>query len=121
MDENKNSKPNTLEDRTFEFARRVRAFVRMIQKDGPNTEDAIQVVRSSGAVGESYIEANEALSQKVFQMRIKVCWKEAKKSRFWLGLISTNEDALCEKERLDLVQEAKELTTLFRAIVTKSP
>jgi len=120
MAENKNPKQYDLEDRTFEFAKRVRAFVRKIHKDIPNVEDAKQVVRSSGSVGANYIEANEALGKKDFLMRIKISRKEAKESRFWLRLICSGDDDWCEKERMALVQEAKELTSIFGAIVTKS-
>jgi len=120
MGENQNPKQYDLEDRTFEFAKRVRAFVRKVHKDIPNIEDARQVVRSSGSVGANYIEANEALSKKDFLMRAKICRKEAKESRFWLRLICSGDDDWCEKERVSLVQEAKELTSIFGAIVTRS-
>ena len=54
-----------------------------------NIEDSRQLVDSSGSVGANYIEANEALSKKDFVMRIKICRKEAKESRYWLRLIDT--------------------------------
>ena len=47
-----------LEDRTFDFANDVRAFVKRIPKTVANLEDVKQVVRSSGSVGANYIEAN---------------------------------------------------------------
>ena len=119
MSETGKSKTYDLEDRTFEFARRVRAFVRKLTKDIPNLEDAKQVTRSSGSVGANYIEANEALSKKDFLMRIKICRKEAKESHYWLRLVDAESD-LWKGERVELVQEAKELTSIFGAIVTKS-
>jgi four helix bundle protein len=111
------SQPYDLEERTFEFAKAVRAFVRRVMKDIPNIEDCKQVVRSSGSVAANYIEANESLSKKDFLMRAKICRKEAKESRLWLRLI-LEEDL--EEERIRLEQEAKELTHIFGAIVTKS-
>jgi len=42
------------------------------------------LVRASGSVGANYIEANESLSKKDFLMRVKICRKEAKESRYWL-------------------------------------
>ena len=111
------SQPYDLEERTFEFAKAVRAFVRRVTKDVPNIEDCKQVVRSSGSVAANYIEANEALSKKDFLMRVKICRKEAKESRLWLRLIQVEG---IEDERARLEQEAKELTRIFGAIVTKS-
>lgn len=73
-----------LEDRTFDFAKLVREFVKLLPKTLANLEDIQQVVRSSGSVGANYIEANESLSKKDFLMRIKICRKEAKESRYWL-------------------------------------
>ena len=111
------SRPYDLEERTFEFAKAVRAFVRRVTKDIPNIEDCKQVVRSSGSVAANYIEANESLSKKDFLMRAKICRKEAKESRLWLRLILAEG---IEEERIRLEQEAKELTHIFGAIVTKS-
>ena len=67
-----------LEERTFEFARRVRQFVKKLPRTICNIEDAKQLVRSSGSVGANYIEANEALGKKDFIMRAKISRKESK-------------------------------------------
>lgn len=71
-------------------------------------------------MGANYIEANEALSKKDFLMRIKICRKEAKESRYWLRLIDTGDAAELEKERGDLVRESTELMNIFGAILRKS-
>ena len=77
----RNPKQYDLEDRTLEFAKRVRALVKKLPRTIGNIEDGKQVVRASGSVGANYIEANESLSKKDFVMRIKICRKEAKESR----------------------------------------
>jgi four helix bundle protein len=82
------TKQYDLEDRTFISAKDVRAFAKKIPKTLANIEDTKQVVRASGSIGANYIEANESLSKKDFIMRIKICRKEAKESRYWLKLIS---------------------------------
>src|SRR5688572_6873077 len=109
-----------LEDRTFVFANDVRAFVKQIPKTVANIEDTKQVVRASGSIGANYIEANESLSKKDFLLRIKICRKEAKESRYWLRLIDPGDDSALEKHRIDLIQEAMELTSIFGAILRKS-
>lgn len=55
-----------LEERTFQFAKKVRIWVKKLPRSIGNDEDARQLVRSSGSVGANYIEANEALSKKDF-------------------------------------------------------
>jgi len=120
MTKEENSKRYDLEDRTLEFARRVRAFVKKLNKTIANIEDGRQLVKASGSVGANYIEANEALSKKDFVMRIKICRKEAKESRYWLKLVDTDGSAELEQERKELEDEASELTHIFGSIVAKS-
>jgi four helix bundle protein len=114
------SRQYDLEDRTYEFARDVRAFVRQLPHTVANIEDVKQLVRASGSVGANYIEANEALGKKDFLMHIKICRKEAKESRFFLRLVFTEAKRDLEKTRSDLVQEATELMSIFGSIVRKS-
>jgi four helix bundle protein len=109
-----------LEERTFEFARRVRAFVKQLPRTVRNAEDVKQVVRASGSVGANYIEANESLSKKDFRYRIRVSRKEAKESRYFLRLLDTGDNAALNTERDALVQESKELVLIFGAILKKS-
>ena len=108
-----------LEQRTEQFATDVRRFVRLIDLDITNREDAKQVVRSSGSIAANYIEANEALSQKDFIHRMKVSRKETKETRLWLNLIRVNDEILkVEKDRL--VIESTELLKILSAIISKS-
>ena len=120
MAEKQNSKQYDLEDRTFRFAQRVREFVEDLPKTLPNKEDSRQLVRASGSIGANYIEANEALSKKDFVMRIKICRKEAKESRYWLGLVDIKDKSKLEHKQEELKQEATELMNIFGAILRKS-
>ena len=120
MSKNENSKKYDLEDRTLDFARRIRAFIKKTPKSLANTEDGKQLIRSSGSAGANYIEANESLSKKDFIMRIKICRKEAKESRYWLKLIEINDNLDQEKEQAALIKESTELMNIFGAILRKS-
>jgi four helix bundle protein len=120
MTKTQNTKTYDLEDRTLEFAKRVREFVRKLSRTIANIEDGKQLIRSSGSVGANYIEANEALSKKDFVMRVKICRKEAKESRYWLKLVNIDGKKEIERDRDILEKEACELTHIFGAIVTKS-
>lgn len=120
MTEIQNTKQYDLEERTFEFAKKSRSFVKKLPKTIGNIEDGKQLVRSSGSIGANYIEANEALSKKDFILRAKICRKEAKESRYWLKLVDTNDDITLEKERVNLIKESTELMNIFGAIIKKS-
>ena len=114
------AKPRDLEDRTFEFAQSVRAFVKQLPRTVSNTEDIKQLVRASGSVAANWIEADEALSKKDFLMRVKICLKEAKESRLFLRLVDAGFANSNVVARETLATEARELTLIFSSIISKS-
>ena len=121
MTEIQNLKPfYDLEERTFQFAKAVRLFVKTLPKTIANIEDGRQLVKASGSVGGNYIEANESLSKKDFAFRIKICRKEAKESAYWLRLIKETNDLDNADEAQRLIQEAIELKKIFSSILEKS-
>ena len=120
MNEIRNSKRYDLEDRSLKFAKNIRLFVRRLKKSMANIEDGKQLIRSSGFVGANYIEANESLSKKDFIMRIKICRKESKESRYWLSLIDISGDKELESDCNRYMNESTELMKIFSSIMRKS-
>jgi four helix bundle protein len=114
---NDNAKPYDLEERTAVFAERSRAFVKRLPRTIGNVEDAKQFIRASGSIGANYIEANEAIGKKDFVMKIRICRREAKESRYWLRLLDV--DRKLEQQRDQLSTEAQELMNIFGAILRK--
>ncbi|RPJ57284.1 MAG: four helix bundle protein [Dehalococcoidia bacterium] len=106
-----NCKKYDLEDRTYTFTKNVIEFINKVSMTIPNSEITKQLIRSSGSVGANYIEANESLSKKDFLMRIKISRKEAKETRYWLRLISCEEDMNDERDKL--IRESTELMKIF--------
>lgn len=106
-----------LDERTFQFAKRCRDYVKSLPKTISNIEYGKQLIRSSGSVAANYIEASESLSKKDFLMRIKISRKEAKESGLWLKLSTSV--ATQEKEKEVLIDEANQLTKIFGSIVSK--
>jgi len=76
-----------LEERTFLLAKNVSFYCKKLPKTISNREYVKQIIGASGSVGANYIEANEALSDKDFVYRVKICRKESKESVYWLRLI----------------------------------
>jgi four helix bundle protein len=114
------AKPRDLEERTFQFAQSRRAFVKQLPKTVRNAEDVRQLVRASGSVAANWIEADEALSKKDSLMLVKICRKEAEESRLFLRLMDAGSSQSTASARDDLVREARELTLIFSAIISKS-
>ena len=120
MSEARSSRQYDLEARTLAFARNVRAWLAELPNTLNNVDDKKQLVRASGSVGANYIEANEALSKKDFVMRVKICRKEAKESRYWLQLLNADHGPELHKRKCELEQEATGLMSIFGTIVRKT-
>lgn len=118
MIKTQNPKQYDLAERTLKFSKRISVYVNNLSKTVPNIEIGKQLIRAAGSVGANYIEAEESLSRKDFVMRIKICRKEAKESRYWLFLSEPISDRKKEKE--ELIQEATELMKIFGSIIEKS-
>lgn len=114
-----NSKQYDLEERTLEFAKKIKNLIKILPKTISNIEYAKQLARSSSSVGANYIEANESFSRKDFFMRVKICRKESKESRYWLQLIELSGNTH-EGDRKNLIQEVTELMKIFGSIIEKS-
>ena len=113
------SKKYDLEERSLNYAKMAIRFVKGLPQDIANREIIKQLIRSACSVGANYIEANECLGKKDFAMRIKICRKEAKESKYWLILIETK-DSQQEFQRERLMQEAEELKRIFSSILLKT-
>jgi len=107
MPQTSSEKPYDLEERTFQFAKAVRLFVKTMPKTIANLNDGKQVIRASGSIGANYREANESLSKKDFLMRIKISRKEAKESTYWLRLIHETNAIPNDQDIQNLKQEAR--------------
>jgi len=107
-----------LEDRTFYFTQNVRDYVNDLPRKITGMEIGKQLIRSAGSVGANCIEANESLSKKDFLMRIKICRKEAKETRYWLKLSEPKNGFSDLKSHL--ISESDELMKIFGAILQKT-
>lgn len=119
LDVKASAKPD-LEERTFIFARDVRALVRKLTRNPTNWEDSKQLIRSSGSVGANYIEANESLGEKDFAMHIRISRKESKESEFWLRLLNHSGNSEHKEEIVRLSMECHEFRKIFSAILRNS-
>ncbi|WP_367872657.1 four helix bundle protein [Luteolibacter sp. Populi] len=110
-----------LEERTFQFALRIRQCVSTHRWTRGQWTDLKQLLRSSGSVAANYVEADNAASRPDFIYRIGVSKKEAVESRLWLRLLGATTTAPPAIEALrPLYREADELTRILAAILRSS-
>jgi len=107
-----------LEERTFQFAERIIAFTQLLPRTVSHQEITRQLISAAGSIGANYIEANESLGKKDFQMRIRISKKESKESCYWLQLL------VCPStqgtEQAALTKEATVLMNILGAILRNS-
>ena len=114
----KEEKIYDLEERTYNFSKRVNDYTNKLPFSISNIEIRRQLIRAGGSIGANYIEANEALSRKDFRMRIKISKKESKEARYWLRLTGPEKNQVEEKD--NLIPESIELMKIFASILKKS-
>ena len=119
MNNNKNSKPYNLEDRTLEFSKEMIRVGKQLPKNTINFNLLDQVIRSGTSMGSNYREANETETKKDFQFRMRICRKEGKETIYWLQLIIEANPELADRVT-PLIKEATELVKIFAAIIEKT-
>ena len=108
-----------LERRTLVFAKSVLRLCKKLPVDIINREIVSQLIRSSGSVGANYREANDALSKKDFNHRIKITRKEAKETEYWLELLREGNPGYVD-EINELLSESIELKKILSSIADKA-
>lgn len=105
-----------LEERTLNFAIKVRKYVSKVKFTSHSSDDLKQIVRSSGSIGANYVEGNLSLGDKDFLMRIRISRKEASETKYWAKILS---ETLDDHAFLEFEKEASELEKIFGSILTK--
>ncbi len=110
-----------LEERTYQFALKVRRCIGDINWTRQQWTDIDQVLRASGSVAANYIEANNAVSKPDFFFRIRISKKEASECRLWLRLLGeTSIDESLKQSLRDLYKESDELAKIMATILRNS-
>lgn len=104
-----------LEERTAKFGEAVIRFAKKLPIDAVTTPLISQLVRSATSVGANYCEADDAVSKKEFRVKICICRKEARETKYWLRMIATAIEESKEDAR-SLWSEAKQLHLIFSKI-----
>ncbi len=85
-----------------------------------NIECIKQVIRSSGSPGSNYIEANESLGKKDFQMKIRILSKGIKRECLLVAAVGQYKTMqMFKAEGVSLMNKAVELKKMFSSILNK--
>lgn len=111
-------KTYNLEERTFEFAKACRFYVKELPPSITTSVDGRQLIKASGSVGANYIEANENLGTKDLIFRLKIARKEVKEAQYWLRLLGNLNKPFSEQANT-LIIEALELRKILSSMIKK--
>ena len=111
--------PQDIQKRTFDFAVRIVKLVDRLPDALAGREAGKQVFRSGSSVGANVQEADGAESKKDFIHKIAIAYKEARETRYWLGVIRAA-ILVDDREVNELWNEADELVRILYAILKSS-
>lgn len=112
-------KEKNLKVRTKKFALRILKMYSSLPKSTEAKVLGTQVLRSGTSVGANYREASRGRSKAEFIAKMGDCLKELDETTYWFELLI--EGGILPDNKLSrLVQESKELTAIFVAIIKKT-
>jgi len=112
--------PRDLDDRVFRFAcRTVDLFTLLDAKGGVARAIGYQRLAAGTSVGSNYEEASAGQTKADFIAKLAIARKESRESLYWLRLISAKQ-ILDPSIVSDDISEARQLTAILRAIITKA-
>jgi four helix bundle protein len=111
--------PTDIQQRTFDFAKRIVKLVDVLPRTLAATEIGRQMLRSGTSVGANVQEADAAESRSDFIHKLSTALKEARETRYWLALIDST--VLSNNPEVQaLIQESTELTKILFTIIANA-
>jgi four helix bundle protein len=111
--------PTDIQQRTFEFAKRIVKLVDVLPRTLAATEIGRQMLRSGTSVGANVQEADAAESRSDFIHKLSIALKEARETRYWLALVDST--VLSNNPEVQaLIQESTELTKILFTIIANA-
>ena len=108
-----------LEETTLAFSIELISKLKSLPRDMFNIKLIDQLIRSGTSIGANYVEANGAESKKDFIHKLRIAYKEARETRYWLTVLSAiNAKAKIELE--NLLRESDEYVKMFSKIISSA-
>jgi four helix bundle protein len=111
--------PTDIQQRTFEFAKRIVNLVDRLPRTLAATEIGRQMLRSGTSVGANMQEADAAESRSDFIHKVSIALKEARETRYWLALVDATILSNDPEVQAQL-QESTELTKILFTIIANA-
>ena len=110
---------NVIIDKTFAFGLRIIKLFNHLRKNKVERDLALQLLRSGTSIGANTEEAVGASSRKDFINKLKIAYKEARESRYWIRLLRGS--GILENKLADsFIKDCEEILKILTAILNSS-
>ncbi|EKE06417.1 MAG: hypothetical protein ACD_19C00014G0031 [uncultured bacterium] len=114
--QNNTNKTKDIKQRTFEFSLKIIQFISKLPNQKIYWSLGDQLLRSGTSIGASVIEGQGSSSRKEFINFVRIAFKSAKETEYWLKLFK--ESKLCINSEIDyLIQESIEITKILNSSI----
>ena len=103
-------------NRTFNFAAEVLKLVKSFDNVPSSKIIAYQITKSATSVGANIEEAQAAESKADFIHKYNIALKEARETRYWLGLLKAAK-IITDKRIDNFIQESDEISRIIAQII----
>ena len=106
---------NLIEEKTFQFAKRIIGVYRFLQKDKKEFLLSKQLVRSGTSIGANVAEAEAGISRSDFHAKLYIAFKECVETLYWLKLLYEC-NYITEAQYTSLRKDGEEIRRILSAI-----
>lgn len=110
---------NLILDKTFSFGLRIIKLHLHLKKKNVDRALSLQLLRSGTSIGANAEEAMGGSSKKDFKQKLRISYREARETRYWLRLLK--ESQLLEQSLADsIIQDSEEILRILTSILNST-
>ncbi|MCI4670665.1 MAG: hypothetical protein MRZ79_21195 [Bacteroidia bacterium] len=106
-----------LVEHTLQYALAIRGFGKQLPMSVANVEDLKELIRSSGLVGQIYLQATQATNKRDFQLGVRACYNQLDKTIYWLKLVDVQGEVALDQKRGQLIAATEEIMDLLKRLI----
>ncbi len=110
---------NIILEKTFGFASRIIKLHLFLKDKKIDRVLSLQLLRSGTSIGANVEEAMGGSSKKDFIQKLRIAYREARETRYWLRLLSKS-DLLETKLADSLISDCEEILSILTAILNST-
>lgn len=119
MPETKGKSKNVVQEKSYEFAKRIIRMYKHLSEEKREFVLSKQVLRSGTSIGANIEEAIGGSSKRDFKAKLNISYKEARETKYWIRLLRDT-DYLDKKAANSIIKDCEELLKILFSIIRSS-